>query len=217
MIKLTCVVSIVDNAFQANRKDKPRWKWGVLYCIEALPDIGGPFSCAADYYRAWAIYQRENPRSAGITVFPENVSRAAEILSSQPSGPFTLSHPDFGYHNFLVDKEYNMLAVIDWDEAYVRPIEFAAIFPMALVTLQPRLWQGSPFDTEDRRKEQAEADIKQQEYRRVMDAEAQIHQATLIVDPVSLRVSIAEGINRYPQGDLNPWEWLVDFRFGNCN
>jgi hypothetical protein len=180
------------------------------YCIEAILGIGGPFSLAADYYRAWATYQRENPRAAGLSGFPECVSRAAEILSFKPSGPFTLSHPDFGYHNFLVDNDYNMLTVIDWDEAYVRPIEFSAVFPMALSTLHPSMWQGSSFDTEERRQEEAVLAAQQAQYRSVMDTEAERTNATPMVDSLSLQVSIAEGINRYPQGDLNPWEWLVE-------
>lgn len=181
------------------------------YCIEAIPGIEGPFSLAADYYRAWATYHRENPRATGLSEFPECVSRAAEILSSKPADPFTLSHPDFGYHNFLVDDDYNLLAVVDWDEAFVGPIEFSAVFPMSLSTLHPSMWQGSSFDTEERRQEEAVLAVQQAQYRRVMDAEAERTKATPMVDPLSLQVSIAQGINRYPQGDLNPWEWLVGF------
>jgi hypothetical protein len=74
------------------------------YCIGPIPGIGGPFSNSASYYRSWAL--ANNRRRDKPDLFPNQVSRAADILSAKPSGPFSLSLPHFGYHNFIVDDDY---------------------------------------------------------------------------------------------------------------
>jgi len=183
------------------------------FCIGPIPGIGGPFGNAADYYRAWALSQKDNPRRRGKSdPFPERISRAAEFLSVQPFGPFTLSHPDFGYHNFIVDDDYNMVAVIDWSSARVQPIEFSAIFPMFLSSLHPIFWEGGRFDNEERRREETKLAAQQARYIDMIDTEAQRSQVVLLLvrQLRSLRVMIAEGMIKYDEGNLNPWEWLID-------
>jgi len=91
--------------------------------------------------------KRQSPRRCGQSdAFPKRVTQAANILSIQPAGPFTLSHPDFGYHNFIVDNDYNILAVIDWAGARVQLIEFSAAFPMFLSSLHSIFWKGGKLD-----------------------------------------------------------------------
>jgi hypothetical protein len=181
------------------------------YYIDSIPAIGGPFSKASDYYRAWALSQKDNPRQKNQSVFPQRVSSASEFLSSKPNGPFTLSHPDFGYHNILVDNDYNMIAVIDWGGAQVRPIEFSSTFPMFLSSLHPSIWHGGRFDTKERRHLESILASQQLKYKTVMDNEANRLQVASNLDPRGLRAMIAGGIIRYSDGDMNPWEWLIDF------
>ena len=167
------------------------------FCIGPIPGIGGPFCNAADYYRAWTLSQRGNPRRRHKSdPFPEHISRAAEFLSVQPSGPFTLSHPDFGYHNFLVDDDYNILALIDWSGARVQPIEFSAVLPMFLCSLSPIFWEGGQFDNKERRRQEAKLAIQQARYVEVIHAEAQRHQIISVMahHSQSLRIMIAEGM-----------------------
>jgi hypothetical protein len=124
-----------------------------------------------------------------------------------------LSHPDFGYHNFIVDDDYNMVAVIDWSGARVQPIEFSAVFPMFLSSLHPIFWAGGRFDNEERRDEEAKLAAQQARYVGMISAEAQRCQAISIItvpESRSLRVMIAEGMVKYEEGNLNPWEWLID-------
>jgi Phosphotransferase enzyme family len=183
------------------------------FCIGPIPGIGGPFCNSADYYRAWALSQRENPPRRGKSdPFPERVSSAAEFLSVQPSGPFTLSHPDFGYHNFIVDDDYNMVAVVDWDGARVLPVEFSAAFPMFLSSLHPIFWEVGRFDDEERRGEEAELKVQQAQYVEMIAAEAERCKgiSTMVPESRSLRVMIAGGMLKYEVGNLNPWEWLID-------
>jgi hypothetical protein len=181
------------------------------YYIDSIPGIGGPFSNASDYYRAWALSQQDNPQRQNKSDFPQRVSSASEFLSSKPNGPLALSHPDFGYHNLLVDNDYNMVAVIDWGGAQVRPIEFSSTFPMFLSSLHPSFWQGGRFDTEERRHHESILASQQLKYKTVMDNEAnRLQLASVLLDSRSLRVMIAGGIIQYSEGNLNPWEWLID-------
>ena len=162
------------------------------FVIGPIPELGGPFCNAADYYCAWAVFQKENPRRRGKPdPFPERISKAAHFLSEHPSGPFALSHPDFGYHNFLVDDDdYNLLAVIDWNGARVQPIEFSAVLPMFLSSLPPIFWRGGRFDNEERQNQEAKLAIQRDEYVAAIRAEAQRCQAISLTDRLSQSLRI---------------------------
>ena len=134
-------------------------------------------------------------------------------LESRPCtssvGPFALSHPDLGYHNFIVDDQYNLLAVIDWDGVVIKPIEFSATFPMELDAPHPIFWKGGRLDNERNRKRIARLEDGQRKYIAVMLDE--IDAFNRIVEcPQSLLVTIARGMVLYEQVNLGPWEWLVD-------
>lgn len=189
------------------------------FCVGPIPGIGGPFCNSVDYYRAWALAQRKKPRRHHkADAFPERVSRAAELLSVKPFGPFTLSHPDFGYHNFIVDDDYNILAVIDWSGARVQPVEFSAIFPMFLFSLHPIFWEGGKFDNEERRSEEAKLAAEQARYIEMVDVEAKRCQVISAMQQSGpLRIMIADGMVKYDNGNLNPWEWLIDLLESEVN
>ncbi|OJJ60072.1 hypothetical protein ASPSYDRAFT_30886 [Aspergillus sydowii CBS 593.65] len=44
-------------------------------------------------------------------------------------GPFGLAHSDFGAHNLLVNENFDILAVIDFDGLIAGPLEIQAQFP----------------------------------------------------------------------------------------
>lgn len=181
--------------------------------MNEIPGLGGPFSNSADYYRAWAAKQIENSPSGELTSkFPSRLATAAHRVSNYPRGPFNLSHPDFGYHNFIVDDNYNLLAVIDWDGAQVRPLEFSAILPMSLAPLHPIFWEGGRFDTPDRREAEAVGAREQMKYLSWIKAqEREIGSIGAIWDyPQPLRIAIVDGMNKYEDGNRTPWEWVVD-------
>ena len=181
--------------------------------MDEIPGLGGPFSNSADYYRAWAAKQNKNAPSEKLAEeFPARLATVAHRISNYPRGPFNLSHPDFGYHNFIVDNNYNLLAVIDWDGAQVRPLEFSAILPMSLAPLHPIFWVGGKFDTPERRKAEALGAREQMKYLSWIKSHEQ--QIRLIRDiweyPQSLGIAISYGMSRYEEGNKSPWEWLVD-------
>jgi Phosphotransferase enzyme family len=101
------------------------------YDIGPLPNgLGGPYSTAAEYYRAWAA---QNMSKRGATSdFVSQIYEVASLISKHNDGPFRLVHPDFGHNNIIVDDDFNILGVIDWEKAFVAPSEMAACFPLRL-------------------------------------------------------------------------------------
>jgi Phosphotransferase enzyme family len=178
--------------------------------VGEIPGLGGPFSNSADYYRAWATKQNDKAPSPK---FPSRLITAADRISRYPHGPFTLSHPDFGYHNFIVDDNYDLLAVIDWDRAKVRPLEFSAIVPLGLAPLHSMFWEGGRFDTPERRAEEVINDREQRKY--LSWVKSHQEKVGLMIDdiwefPQPLGIGIADAMSRFEQGNMGPWEWLID-------
>jgi hypothetical protein len=104
--------------------------------MEPIPGIGGPFDTASEFIRAWAA-TAEFPLSdervreccdlhddelsdevlASIRTFPTKLSEMADLVAGPyDNGPFPLVHVDYGHNNIIVDAQYNMLGVIDWEE-----------------------------------------------------------------------------------------------------
>lgn len=58
-----------------------------------------------------------------IVQFPPRVGELASKISARDQGPFPLFHVDFGHNNIVVDDDYNVLGVIDWEHACSMPWE----------------------------------------------------------------------------------------------
>jgi hypothetical protein len=101
------------------------------YEIGPLPNgLGGPYLTATEYYQAWAASNMPEP---GVTSdFPSRIETIASMISKNDNGPFRLIHPDFGHNNIIVDDDFNILSVIDWEYSFVGPPELAARFPIRL-------------------------------------------------------------------------------------
>ena len=52
------------------------------------------------------------------------------MISQHDRRPFRLIHLDFGHNNIIVDDEFNVLGVIDWEKSFVGPCEMASRFPI---------------------------------------------------------------------------------------
>lgn len=61
---------------------------------------------------------------------------ADQSFRNRNEGPLPLVHVDFGHNNIVVDPEYNILGVIDWEHAMVSPLE-AVGFPL-IVRVVPK-------------------------------------------------------------------------------
>lgn len=105
--------------------------------IGPIPGIGGPFDTASAFFLAWAASTkfphseqkvREDCGPYGDEIwestsnFPARLSRLSSLIAGlYDSGPFPLVHVDYGHNNIVVDTEYNMLGVIDFENAIAAP------------------------------------------------------------------------------------------------
>jgi hypothetical protein len=64
--------------------------------------------------------------------FVARIDEVSSLLSKYDDGSFHIVHPDFGHNNIIVDDDFNILGVIDWEKAFVGPAEMAARFPLRL-------------------------------------------------------------------------------------
>ncbi|KAI6349067.1 hypothetical protein MCOR25_010722 [Pyricularia grisea] len=141
------------------------------YTIGPLPILGGPFSTAAEYFKAWAQHakfpkseaelQRYIPEGleelkSSILDFPSFLAAAADQIPLL-DGPFPLYHPDFRHSNIIVDANCNVLSVIDWENASTVPWEIVQP-PLFLSTVPAPMNLPSgydenclPIDPEERR------------------------------------------------------------------
>lgn len=139
-----------------------------------IPGLGGPFNTATEFFEAWAAQAKfrmsdEQLRAASgeyadeivpsVSSFPESISKLASSLSVRDHGPFPLCHGDFGHNNTIVDDDYRILGVIDWETAFAGPWEVFGDFPLSFSTVPPAMdvpWDynedGSPKSAELARK-----------------------------------------------------------------
>lgn len=116
--------------------------------------MGGPFDTATEFFKAWAAKAKfklsdDQLRAASgpyademvpsVSLFPESISKLADRLSVCNHGPFPLCHGDFGHNNIIVDDNYRVLAVIDWETAFAGPWEIFGDFPLTLSVVPPAM------------------------------------------------------------------------------
>ncbi|THX03506.1 hypothetical protein D6D13_07642 [Aureobasidium pullulans] len=117
-----------------------------------IPGIGGPFDTAAEYYTAWSKnvsfgLEEEQLRQASgkfaeevvasTALFKRSIADLADIIFTPTNnrGPFPLIHGDFGHHNILVDDDYRVKGVVDFEYAFAGPWEILASFPKNLFSM----------------------------------------------------------------------------------
>ncbi|KAI9825179.1 MAG: hypothetical protein M1819_000584 [Sarea resinae] len=79
----------------------------------------------------------------GFTRKIDELAPQLSLVSDQ--GPFPLCHVDFGHNNIIVDHEYNILAVIDWEHAFASPWE-TQYFPLTLHVTPPPMDLPENYD-----------------------------------------------------------------------
>lgn len=81
--------------------------------------------CAGSYIKEKIGDHRAYARQviASIRDFPSRLQALAPNIAIRNHGPFPLLHPDFGHQNMVVDDDYNVLGVIDWEHACSVPWE----------------------------------------------------------------------------------------------
>ncbi|KAK1657037.1 hypothetical protein BDP55DRAFT_41921 [Colletotrichum godetiae] len=116
--------------------------------------LGGPFNTATEFFQAWAAKTTfgmtdEELRTASgqyadeiipsVSSFPKSISDLASRLSARDHCPFPLCHGDFGHNNIIVDDEYRVLGLIDWEASFAGPWEIFADFPLTLSMVPPAI------------------------------------------------------------------------------
>ena len=66
-----------------------------------------------------------------MVAFPTRLKKLAATIPIRNNGPFPLIHVDFGFWNVVVDDDYKILGLIDWESAYVQPWE-RVTFPLCV-------------------------------------------------------------------------------------
>ncbi|KAK1966174.1 hypothetical protein LY78DRAFT_703131 [Colletotrichum sublineola] len=139
--------------------------------------LGGPFNTATEFFEAWAakttfgMTEEELQTTSGqyadeiipsVSSFPRSISNLASRLSARDHGPFPLCHGDFGHNNIVVDDEYHVLGLIDWEASFAGPWEMVGDFPLTLSMVPPAMdapWnynkQGDP-NTEELKQQLAD-------------------------------------------------------------
>lgn len=108
------------------------------YEVGPIPGLGGPFDSAADYFEAWAkkakfpydedVIRQRTPKNlaegvlSSIQDFPSQLGQLTRHLPLQ-SGPFPLIHTDLYGSNIIIDSDFTILSIIDWENAIVSPWE----------------------------------------------------------------------------------------------
>lgn len=109
-----------------------------------IPGIGGPFDTAAAYFQALAAnlehpYSDDRIRASmarsrhagfveemikGQNEFPARLARLASSGKAFMSkGPFPVCHTDFSHYTTVVDEEFGVLGVFNWENARTVPWE----------------------------------------------------------------------------------------------
>ena len=143
------------------------------YDVGPLPKIGGPFDTVSDYLKAWAKEAKfaHSPNrikelcgdlgdevAASTAQFPQLLAQLSDEVPIRNNGPFPLAHVDFGHNNIIVDDNYKVLGVIDWEHAFAAPWE-TIDFPLTLSKVPKPMdapWNydenGVPIDEDSRKR-----------------------------------------------------------------
>ncbi|KAH8193683.1 hypothetical protein TruAng_012153 [Truncatella angustata] len=141
------------------------------YDIGPFPDIGGPFNTATEFFEAWADYARfpygedkimqmmgGGPAQQvlkAINDFPSRIKARAGRFTQHGHGPFPLHHGDFIHSNMIVNENFEVIAVIDWEGACTLPLELVA-FPGFLDVMPVEFGSpdgnGLPADEDEKRR-----------------------------------------------------------------
>ncbi|KAI0970486.1 kinase-like domain-containing protein [Xylaria arbuscula] len=97
----------------------------------------GPWTSSVDYYRDLAGVSMKqgaarcyrDPEKEKYFCAPLLLSHLMSIHTKDNKGPYNLINRDFGPHNILVDNEFNIVGVIDFDGVIAAPPEAVAQYP----------------------------------------------------------------------------------------
>ena len=113
------------------------------------PDLNtglGPWKTSDEYYADLADWLQERAAGSGMVkvkesssfLLPELASDLLRVHGEEKEGPFRLVNRDFGAHNILVDNDFNIVGIVDFDGVMAGSLEQAAQYPtLSCMDLDP--------------------------------------------------------------------------------
>ncbi|CCF42546.1 hypothetical protein CH063_02862 [Colletotrichum higginsianum] len=202
------------------------------FTVGPIPGIGGPFDTAASFIQGWAArmkfpsdegYLREHlPPSVvdeileGNSQFPSRLAKlASDGKQFTRSGPFPIRHSDLFHSNVIVTKAYEVLGVVDWENAYTVPWELVDA-PWFLSTVPRLLNRPDQYDDEGRPLDKDEAGqwADEEAYAEMvreaeLDAHADKNLSRMLADRDSQ--VLASTIHRFTQGKMGFYGRVLDY------
>ncbi|KAK3373528.1 kinase-like domain-containing protein [Lasiosphaeria ovina] len=104
----------------------------------------GPWASSTEYYDDLvnhllksAITRDEIKQSQSFMV-PSILNHLMRIHGEERTGPFRLTNRDFGAHNILVNDDFDVISVIDFDGVMAAPLEVVAQYPaLSFLEVEP--------------------------------------------------------------------------------
>lgn len=180
------------------------------------PDLDtgvGPWSSSLKYYQDtvdWIYWLNLEtiPREEYLKwrrtscLLPLAFGKLLPIYSTETTGPFRLTNRDFGDHNVLVNENFDIVCVIDFDGLMAAPIEMVAQFPQGLDWPVPKSFvEKNPME---RQREDMKAPQLKEYVEFLKEEENALRQRSPSMLPAEISshmfsrgASIAQGLNRF--------------------
>lgn len=134
------------------------------YEVGPLEHLGGLFGTAAEYFEAWTLnskfgldadeyyemYAKPHAKEirASVHEFSKRMTKMAKALPAYNEGPFPLVHGDLNSFKVLVDDDYHIVALIDFETTHTCPWE-AIPFPSNIDRHPAPLGPAEWYDSKD--------------------------------------------------------------------
>ncbi|KAJ3931981.1 MAG: hypothetical protein NXY57DRAFT_895031 [Lentinula lateritia] len=134
-LAMNCTFPVIGQ-LQAQRNGETSYPLGQI--IDRHARQLGPFQSSNDYYIARSLMIYNEAKKKGLD--QESIDSAQLHVSASPltfdptvdKGPFPLQHPDLHRQNVLIDKDWNVVAIIDWSWCSTVPWQSFQPFPFNL-------------------------------------------------------------------------------------
>lgn len=104
----------------------------------------GPWSSSTAYYDDLTAHLLKSTaaiddiRQNQAFTLPSVLNHLMRLNDTETTGPFRLTNRDFGAHNILVDNDFNIVGVLDFDGVMAAPLEVAAQYPtLSFLDVEP--------------------------------------------------------------------------------
>lgn len=88
---------------------------------------------------AWTRGRRGGVSHARVPIQLPKLLEHGPLNPERDNGPFPLRHIDLGIHNIIVDDEWNVLSIINWEDTFAAPWEMVCEGP-SLQYMSRTIW-----------------------------------------------------------------------------